>query len=54
MKIKYYIVAFASLLLSGCGDFLDLTPISEDASDIGVRSKKSLHPLSSKDAKATI
>ena len=28
MKIKYYIVAFASLLLTGCSDFLDLTPIS--------------------------
>lgn len=32
MKIKYYIVAFASLLLTGCSDFLDLTPISEASS----------------------
>lgn len=32
MKIKYYIVAFASLLLSGCSAFLDLTPISEASS----------------------
>lgn len=32
MKIKYYIVAFASLLLTSCSDFLDLTPISEASS----------------------
>ena len=32
MKIKYYIVAFASLLLTRCSDFLDLTPISEASS----------------------
>lgn len=32
MKLKYYMVAFASLLFTGCSDFLDLTPISDASS----------------------
>lgn len=32
MKIKYYIVALATLFLSGCSDFLELAPISEASS----------------------